>query len=177
LALKFKEKETIVEDLHDKFSRSEAVIMTQFSGLDVKDADELRKKLREAGAEFKVSKNTLFKRALHGTQAEVLSDRFSGPNAVAFAYEDPVSMAKVIVEFAKKTEVLKIQSGVLDGKLIDVAQIHALSELPSREILLAKLLTVFVAVPTSFVRALSGIPQRLLYALRAIEDQRNNRDN
>jgi large subunit ribosomal protein L10 len=86
-------------------------------------------------------------------------------------------MAKVIVEFAKKTEVLKIQSGVLDGKLIDVAQIHALSELPSREILLAKLLTVFVAVPTSFVRALSGIPQRLLYALRAIEDQRNNRDN
>ena len=177
MALKFKEKETIVEDLHDKFSRSEAVIMTQFSGLDVKDADELRKKLREAGAEFKVSKNTLFKRALHGTQAEVLSDRFSGPNAVAFAYEDPVSMAKVIVEFAKKTEVLKIQSGVLDGKLIDVAQIHALSELPSREILLAKLLTVFVAVPTSFVRALSGIPQRLLYALRAIEDQRNNRDN
>lgn len=177
MALKFKEKETIVEDLHDKFSRSETVIMTQFSGLDVKDADDLRKKLREAGAEFKVSKNTLFKRALHGTQAEVLSDRFSGPNAVAFAYEDPVSMAKVIVEFAKKTEVLKIQSGVLDGKLIDVAQIHALSELPSREILLAKLLTVFVAVPTSFVRALSGIPQRLLYALRAIEDQRNNRDN
>jgi len=177
LALKFKEKETIVEDLHEKFSRSETVIMTQFSGLDVNDADELRKKLREAGAELKVSKNTLFKRALHGTQAEVLSDWFSGPNAVAFAYGDPVSMAKVIVEFAKKREVLKIQSGVLDGKLIDVAQIHALSELPSREVLLAKLLSVFVAVPTSFVRALSGIPQKLLYALKAIEDQRNNRDN
>ena len=177
MALKFKEKEIIVEDLREKFSRSETVIMTQFSGLDVADANKLRKKLRESGAEFKVSKNTLFKRAIHGTPAEVLLDQFSGPNAVAFAYEDPVSMAKVIAEFAKESEVLEIRGGVLNGKLIDVAQIHALSELPSREVLLAKLLTVFVAIPTGLVRALLGIPQKLLYVLRAIEDQRNDDDN
>ena len=177
MALKLKEKETIVEDLHEKFSRSEAVIMTRFSGLDVAGANELRKKLRESGAEFKVSKNTLFKRAIKGTSAEVLSDQFLGPNAVAFASEDPVSMAKVLVEFAKKSEILEIRSGVLNGKFIDVAQIQALSELPSREVLLAKLLTVFVAVPTGLVRALSGIPRKLLYALRAIEDQKNDDDN
>jgi large subunit ribosomal protein L10 len=172
LALKIKKKETIARDLHEKFSRSEAVIMNQFSGLDVAGANELRKKLRESGAEFKVSKNTLFKRAVQGTPAEVLSDQFSGPNAVAFAYEDPVAMAKVIVEFAKESEVLEIRSGILDGKLIDVAQIQALSELPGREVLLAKLLAVLVAVPTGLVRALSGIPRKLLYTLRAIEDQK-----
>ncbi len=93
---------------------------------------------------------------------------------MAFASEDPVSMAKVLVEFAKKSEILEIRSGVLNGKFIDVAQIQALSELPSREVLLAKLLTVFVAVPTGLVRALSGIPRKLLYALRAIEDQKND---
>ncbi len=172
MALKIKEKETIAGDLHEKFSRSKAVIMTQFQGLDVAGANELRKKLRESGAEFKVSKNTLFKRAVQGTPAEVLSDQFSGPNAVAFAFEDPVAMAKAIVGFAKESEVLEIRSGVLDGKLIDVAQIQALSELPSREVLLAKLLAVFVAVPTGLVRALSGIPRKLLYTLRAIEDQK-----
>ena len=109
---------------------------------------------------------------MQGTPAEVLSDQFSGPNAVAFAYEDPVAMAKVIVEFAKESEVLEIRSGILDGKLIDVAQIQALSELPGREVLLAKLLAVLVAVPTVLVRAMSGIPQKLLYTLRAIEDQK-----
>lgn len=172
MALKIKEKETIAGDLHEKFSRSEAVIMTQFQDLDVAGANELRKKLREAGAEFKVSKNTLFKRAVQGTPAEVLSNQFSGPNALAFAFEDPVAMAKVIVGFAKESEVLEIRSGVLNGKFIDVAQIQALSELPSREVLLAKLLAVFVAVPTGLVRALSGIPRKLLYTLRAIEDQK-----
>jgi large subunit ribosomal protein L10 len=172
LALKIKEKESIAGDLHEKLSRSEAVIMTQFQDLDVAGANELRKKLREAGAEFKVSKNTLFKRAVQGTPAEVLSNQFSGPNALAFAFEDPVAMAKVIVGFAKESEVLEIRSGVLNGKFIDVAQIQALSELPSREVLLAKLLAVFVAVPTGLVRALSGIPRKLLYTLRAIEDQK-----
>jgi large subunit ribosomal protein L10 len=172
LPLRIKEKKTIVEDLHEKFSRSATVIMARFPGLDVADANELRKKLRESGAEFKVSKNTLFRRAIQGTPAEVLSDQFSGPNAVAFTPGDPVSMAKVIVEFAKENEILEIRSGVLNGKLIDVAQIQALSELPGREVLLAKLLAVFAAVPTCLVRALSGIPRKLLYALRAIEDQK-----
>ena len=177
MSLRIKEKETIVQDLHEKFSRSATVIMTRFPGLDVAGANELRKKLRESGAEFKVSKNTLFRRAVQGTPAEVLSDQFSGPNAVVFAYEDPVSMAKVIAEFAKENEVLEIRGGVMNGKLIDAAQIQALSELPGLEVLLAKLLGVFVAVPACLVRVLSGIPQKLLYALMAIEDRKNNNDN
>jgi large subunit ribosomal protein L10 len=172
LALKFKEKETIVEDLHKKFSKSETVITTNFSGLDVAAVNELRRKLRESNAEFKVSKNTLFKRAVHGTQAELLLNQFSGPNAVVFAYEDPVSIAKILVDFTKENEIFEIRGGVLNGKLIDHAQVHALSALPSREILLAKMLMVLNAVPTGLVRSLSGILQKLLYTLRAIENKK-----
>ena len=172
MALKFKDKEVLVRDLHEKFSRSIAVIMARFSGLNVADANELRKRLRESGAELKVSKNTFFRRAIGGTQAEVLSDYFLGPNAVVFVFENPVAVAKILVKFAKENKAIEIGNGVLSGQQIDVAQIKALSELPSREVLIAQLLSVLVAVPTGLVRVLSGIPRKLLYALRAIEDQK-----
>ncbi len=172
MALKFKDKEVLVRDLHEKFSRSIAVIMVRFSGLNVTDANELRKRLREHGAELKVSKNTFFRRAMQGTPAEVLLDYFFGPNAVVFAFEDPVAIAKVLVKFAKDNEAIEIRGGILSGQPIDVAQIEALSELPSREVLIAQLLAVLVAVPTGLVRVLSGIPRKLLYALRAIENQK-----
>ncbi|NIA08279.1 MAG: 50S ribosomal protein L10 [Nitrospiraceae bacterium] len=172
MALKFKEKEILVKNLHEEFSKSVAVIMTRFSGLNVTGANELRKRLRESGAELKVSKNTFFRRAIEGTPAEMLSDYFSGPNAVVFAFEDPVAVAKVLVDFAKDNESIELRGGILSGQPIDLAQIETLSELPSWEVLIAQMLSVLVAVPTGFVRVLSGMPRKLLYALRAIEDQK-----
>ncbi len=172
MALKFKEKEALVRGLHEKFSRSMAVIMARFSGLDVADANELRKRLRECGAELKVSKNTFFRRAIQGTPAEVLSDYFLGPNAIVFAFEDPVAAAKVLVKFARENESIELRRGVLNGQPIDLAQIETLSELPSREVLIAQMLLVLVAVPTGLVRVLSAVPRKFLYALRAIEEQK-----
>lgn len=172
MALNRSEKESIVADLHEKFSRSGAVIITKFYGVDVSGANELRKKLRESGAEFKVSKNTLFKRAIEDTSAEILDQYLTGSNAVAIGYESPVALAKVLVDFAKENELFEIRCGLLNGRPIDAAQIKALAELPSREVLLAQFLAVLAGVSTCLVRTLSGIPRKLLYTLRAIEEQK-----
>ncbi len=170
MALKRKEKEALVLELQEKFSRCASVIMTDFTGLNVSGANALRKKLRDVGAEFKVFKNTLLKRAAQGTSVEVLTDYFVGPNAVAIAYEDPVAVAKVLVEFAKENEALEIRGGMLMGRYVDAEGIVALSKLPSREVLLAQLLSVMVAPATNFAQVLAAVPRKLLYALKAIEE-------
>ncbi len=166
------QKEALVEQLHDKFSRSVSVTLVEFPGLSVNDVTEFRAKLRDVQGELKVSKNTLFRIAIKGTEAEPLLESFQGPNAAVFAYEDPVQVAKVIMDFAKDHEALKVRNGILNGKLMDAAGIEALSKLPSREVLIAQMLSVLVATPTNLVQVLSGIPRKFLYALRAIEEQK-----
>ncbi len=172
MALTRKEKEAVVAELNEKLARSVLVVVTSFSGLSVSSVNELRSKLREVSGEFKVAKNTLIKIAAKDTQLEELSDQFVGPNALVIGYDDPVSVAKTIVEFQKENEGLQIKSGVLNGKVVDSAGLEALSKLPSREVLLAQLLSVLVATPTGLVQALSGIPRKLLYALKGIEEQK-----
>ncbi len=172
MALKRKEKEALVRELKERFSKCSSVIMTDFSGLNVSGANALRRRLREVGAEFKVSKNTLLRRAAEGTSVEVLADHFVGPNAVAIAYEDPVAVAKVLVEFAKENESLEIRGGMLMGRYVDPEGIVALSRLPSREVLLAQLLSVMVAPAANLVQVLAAIPRKLLYALKAIEEDK-----
>lgn len=166
------QKEALVEDLKEKFSRAVSVTLVEFPGLTVAEANELRFKLRDVQGELKVSKNTLFKIAIKGSDSEPLLESFQGPNAAVFAYEDPVQVAKVLMDFAKDHEMLKVKNGILDGKLMDAEGIKALSKLPSREVLIAQMLSVLVATPTNLVQVLSGIPRKLLYALRAIEEQK-----
>jgi large subunit ribosomal protein L10 len=172
LPLTRSQKEKLVNELHESFEKSNAVIVVHYQGVNVADTTALRVKIREAGGDYRVAKNTLLKRAIKDTHAEVLSDVFSGPNAVAIAYDDPVALAKVLVEFAKDVDSFEVKSGVLNGNLMDVSAIEALSKLPSREVLVAKLLSVLVATPTNFVQVLSGVPRKLLYALKAIEEQK-----
>ncbi len=173
MALTRKEKEKIVLELHEKFKNSAAVLLTNYQGLTVAAMNELRTKLRDVDGEFKVSKNTFMKMAAKETDVEGLSEYFEGPNAIALAYEDPVAVAKALVEFAKDNEALEIRAGVLNGKYMDADGIVALSKLPSREVLLAKLLSVLVATPTNMVQVLAAVPRKLLYALKAIEEQKS----
>jgi len=172
LALTRAKKEELVKGLNERFSRAVLVSLVEFPGLTVGEANELRAKLRDVNGEFKVAKNTLMKIAIKGTDCELLDDMLTGPNAVVLAYEDPVAVAKVLIEFAEDHEVLKLKSGLLNGKVMDAEGLKALAKLPSREILLAQLLSVMAATPTGLVQALSGIPRKLLYALRAIEEQK-----
>jgi len=170
--LNLAEKKKIVDDLSARLSKSSIVILADYKGLDVATINSLRRKLRDGNIEFKVVKNSLLARASEETDVNLIKDYFKGPSAVALGYDDPVAPAKILSEFAKDHEALEIKVGVLDGKVLELNQIKALSVLPSREELLAKLLATLNAVPASFVRTLNEIPKKLLYVLLAVKEQK-----
>lgn len=168
------EKEKIVADLHDNFKKSKVVILTDYKGLDVSAISKLRRKLREVDVEYKVVKNTLITIASEDTDAALIKDYFKGPSALALSYDDPVAPAKVLVDFAKENDKLEIQVGVMEGRVISLNEIKALSSLPSREILLGQLLSAMNGVATAFVRVLNGMPVKLLNVMQAIRDQKES---
>lgn len=170
--MKIDEKKTIVEELHEKFAKSKVVIVTDYKGLNVSEINDLRRKLDEADIEYKVVKNTLLTRAAEGTDVALIADNFTGPSAVALSYDDPVAPAKVLAAFAGENEDLEIKIGVLDGNVLNIDAIQALSALPSRDVLLTQLLSTIIGVPTALVRALSDVPKRLLNVLVGIKDQK-----
>lgn len=170
--MRLDKKKAIVEELHDKFARSKVVIITDYKGLDVAAVNSLRRKLREADVEYKVVKNTLLARASEDTDAALIKDKFKGPSAVALSYDDPVAPAKVLSDFAKENDKLEIKIGVMDGNVMDLNAIKALSSLPSREVLLATVLSAMNGVPTSLVGVLSAVPRQMVNVLQAIKDQK-----
>lgn len=138
------QKEKLVAELNGIFSDAELVIVTRQTGMTVAETSTLRAEMRDAGARFKVTKNRLAKIALEGTPNAGLADRFSGPTAIAYA-EDPVSVAKTILEFVRKNEKIDVLCGGLGGKVIDVDQLKALATLPSLDELRAQLLGLLQA--------------------------------
>ncbi len=170
--MKIDEKKKIVEDIRKRFLESKVVILTDYKGLDVEKINELRRKLKQSGAEYKVIKNTLLVRASEETDISLIKDSFKGPSAVALSCDDPVTPAKILTEFADEHESLEIKVGVMNGKIFDLTAIKKLSALPSREALLGNLLSVMSGVPSAFVRALNEMPRRLLNVLQAIKEQK-----
>lgn len=170
--LTLSQKQELVSALHEKFEQKKILVLVDYKGLNVTKINDLRSKLRQAGIEFKVVKNTLLIRAAEQTDVELLRQQFEGPSAVAMSYDDPVAPAKVLCEFAKDNDKLEIKAGIMDGSVLDVEGIKRLSELPSRDVLLATVLGTMNAVPTGLVRALNNVPERLVYALKAINDQK-----
>jgi large subunit ribosomal protein L10 len=170
--MRLEKKKSIVEELHDKFSRSKIVILTDYKGLDVAAVSDLRKKLNDVDVEFKVVKNSLLARASEDTDVALIKEDFKGPSAIALSYDDPVAPAKVMTEFADGNDKFEIKIGVMSGKRIDIKGIKALSSLPTREVLLSQVLSAMNGVPTSMVRVLNAVPQKLLYALQAIKEQK-----
>ncbi|MCF8080600.1 MAG: 50S ribosomal protein L10 [Desulfobacterales bacterium] len=170
--MKLENKKQIVAQLKDKFGQAKLVILTDYKGLNVAAMNDLRAKLREAGIDYHVAKNTLLRRAAQDTDAAALIDSFTGPSAIAVSLDDPVAPAKVLTEFAKANEKLEIKAGVMEGKILDASSIKALASLPSREVLLANLLSVLVAVPTGMVTVLNEIPAKFVRVLAAVRDQK-----
>ena len=170
--MRLNEKQNIVKDLQDRFSRSKVVIITDYKGLDVTTINDLRKLLREAQCEYQVVKNTLLIRASEQTDISLIKDSFKGPNAVALSYDDPVAPAKILTEFTNRNGKLEIKVGAMNGRVLDTSAIKALAALPSREVLLGQLLSAFNGVPGAFVRALNNIPQRVLNVLQAINEKK-----
>jgi large subunit ribosomal protein L10 len=141
------EKEKLVASLHGVLKDASLVVVTQQSGLTVAEVTDLRRRMRAAGASFKVAKNRLTRRALEGTPFQGLGHLFKGPTAIAFS-RDPVAAAKVAVEFSGKNEKLKVIGGGLGDKMLDPTAIKALATLPSLPELRAKLLGTIVAPAT-----------------------------
>ncbi len=166
------EKKEIVQDLNERFSKAAVVIVTDYKGLDVAAINDLRRRLRKEEVEYQVVKNSLLVRAAQETDVALIKETFKGPSAVALSYSDPVAPAKVLTEFAKDHDVFEIKVGVMDGKIIELNEIKALSALPSREVLLGNFVSVLNNVPSSFVRTIAEIPRQLLNVLQAIKDQK-----
>ena len=166
------DKKQFVQELQERLGKSKVAILTDYKGLDVGAMTELRSKLREANIEYQVIKNTMLRLASEGTEVALIKDQFKGPSAIALSYDDPVAPAKILTEFAKTNNKFEIKCGVLNGAVMDLAAIKALSALPSREELLATVLSAMIAVPTSLVRALSDVPRRMLNVLQAIKEQK-----
>lgn len=163
------EKKQLVNELQEKLSNVKAVFVADYKGLKVEQITALRKSLRAASVEFKVVKNTLARIAIKDSGAQPLKDYFEGTTAVAMSYADPVATAKILAQFAKDEPQFKLKVGLLGGKIVNLKEITALSELPTRDVLLGKLVGVLSAVPRGFVGVLSGVPRKLVYTLAAIQ--------
>lgn len=160
-------KEQVVTELHKKLKDVKLAILADYSGITVKDITDLRNELRKADSEFKVVKNNLLSIALKDTDFLPLDDHLNGPRALMMNFGDVVEPTKILVEFAKKNDRLEIEAGVLDGKILNKEQIKALAELPSREILIGKFLSILVGAQTRFVTVLGGVPRGLVQVLES----------
>jgi large subunit ribosomal protein L10 len=166
------DKVQLVREFRDKIQGSSALILTDYRGLTVSDITALRRKLREAGAEYKVVKNTLFGLAAKDLGYEELSAYLSGPTAVAFIANDPVTPAKALMDFIREYKIPRIKGGLVDGRAYGPAQIEALSKIPPKEILVSQLLGSIQAPISGLVGTLQGLMSNLVYTLQAIADKK-----
>ncbi|PIE61562.1 MAG: 50S ribosomal protein L10 [Desulfobacterales bacterium] len=171
--LKISQKKELVERLSKQLADAEISVLVDYKGLTVLQITELRAKLRDAGVQMEVVKNTLMRLASKGTDSEVLEALCKGPNAVVISQDDPVAPAKVLVEFAKDNEKLDIKGAAMGGKLLSVAEVEQLAKMPSKEDLLAQLVYTINAVPTNLVNVLSGVPRSFVNVLNAVKDQKD----
>ncbi len=165
-------KEAAVSFLSDKFGKAKLAILADYRGLDVNTLVEFRRKLATGNqGEFKVIKNSLAMRAIEGTDFAGLAEFLTGPNAVLFGYEDVVTSAKALTDFAKENDALEVKAASLDGRVLTEEQIKALAGLPSKEVLQAILLGVLQAPSRNLVSLLANCNRQILNVLVAYKDK------
>jgi large subunit ribosomal protein L10 len=170
MAITKEKKKKILEELKEKIGRQKIMIFVDFTGVKSKDLFSLRKKLKEAGNEMKVAKKTLINLALKEKNLNVIDIRkMLGEVAVIFGMKDEISSAKTVYEFSKENKNLKILGGILEKNLIGPEKIEELAKLPTKEELLAKLISSISAPISNFVYVLRSIPQNLVLVLSQIQ--------
>jgi large subunit ribosomal protein L10 len=165
-------KEQVAAELHEKLKDFRIAVLAGYSGMDVAKMTALRVALRKSNVELRVVKNTLLSIASQGTELSALEGQFTGPLTVAIAHGDEVEATKALIDFAKKNEKLQIKAAVMRGKALTAEQLVILAELPSREVLLGKLLSVMVGAQTSLVNVLSGVPRNFVQVLNAYKEKK-----
>lgn len=165
------QKKDVVQEISEKIKAAKSLVLADYRGLTVEQDTELRNALRKAGVEYKVVKNTLTRFAAKENGFEGLVSSLSGPTAMAVSSTDPVAPAKILAEYAKKFEKFELKAGVVEGKVIDLEGIMALAELPSREVLIARVLGGLNAPISGLVNVLNGNIRGLVVALNAIAEK------
>lgn len=169
MSLNLEQKKAVVAEVAQQVQGAEAAVLAEYRGLSVSQMTELRGRARQAQVWFKVVKNTLTRRAIEGSKFECLQDELTGPLALAVAH-DPVAVAKLLADFGKEHEALRIRAGAMGGKRMTLEQVQALAQLPSREELLATLVATMQAPIAKFVRTLNEVPARFVRTLAAVRD-------
>ena len=164
------DKQKIVSDLAEKLKSAQALYYTDFTGLNVKRMTELRRRLRKAGVEYLVIKNTLALRAVN--ESGLVADRLKGPTGLVIA-KDPVAAAKLVTDFAKENDQKPtVKGGMFEGQALDAEQVKKLASMPSREQMLSELGAGFQAPMAAFVGALNGLLYMFAGGLEALRTQR-----
>jgi large subunit ribosomal protein L10 len=169
MSLNLEQKQAVVAEVSGQLKDAQAAMLAEYRGLTVAQMTALRRKAHASKVYLRVVKNTLARRATEGTPYECLKDQMTGPLAYAIS-SDPVAVAKLLSEFAKDNEQLKIKAAAMSGKLMTLDQVKALALLPGREQLLATLLGTMQAPIANFVRTLNEVPGKFVRTLAAVRD-------
>jgi large subunit ribosomal protein L10 len=171
MSLNLEEKKAVVSAVAEQITNANATILAEYRGLSVTQMTRLRTAARDAGVLVRIVKNTLARRVVAGSQFECLQDHLVGPLALATS-EDPVAVAKVLSEFAKQNDRLRIKVGAMNGAVLNSTEIAALAKLPGRDELLAKLVGTMQAPMQKFVSTLNEVPSKWVRTLAAIRDSK-----
>ena len=162
-------KQPIVEEISASLKDAQSLVVVDYRGLTVAEDTQLRKTLRENGISYKVYKNTYVSRAVEGTEFESLRTVLEGPSAFAVSTEDATAPARVLAEFAKKAPKLEIKAGIVEGTYYDAAGMQQIATIPSRDVLLSKLLGSLQSPVTNLARVLNQIAEKGGAADAAVE--------
>ena len=153
-------KQPIVAEISEGIKDAQSVVLVDYRGLTVEEDTELRKQLRAAGVTYKVYKNTMMNFAFKGTDFEGLAPYLNGPSAMAYSTEDATAPARVLAEFAKKAKALEIKAGVVEGNVYDAKGMEAIASIPSRDVLISRLLGSMQSPMANFARVINQIAEK-----------------
>jgi large subunit ribosomal protein L10 len=166
------EKVTVVDEVRSRIDKADAVIVTQYRGLKVKDLEALRRSLAPLGGEYRVYKNTLARLAAEQSVAPGLANALEGPTALTFVHGDAAAVTKALREFARANPLLVLKGGALGPSVLGAEGVAALADLPSRDVLLARLAGGLAAPMQSLAGLLAALPRNFAYGLSALLDKR-----
>ena len=155
----YKQKQIIIDEIKDKFERAESAVVIDYMGITVAEADEMRKKLREAEVDYTVYKNTLVKRAIEGTKYEALGEILEGPSGFAFSYDDATAPARVLNDARKAYKKMEFKGGIIEGEYYDKENIEKIAAIPSRDTLISKFMGSIQSPIANFARVVAQIAE------------------
>lgn len=159
--MKREEKHQKAQDLHAELEKTNTVFLSGFEGLTVGQDTELRRQISQTGARYEVVKNSLIERAAQGTQSEPIAQKLRGTTSIAYTSTEPVALAKVLVNYAKENAALVFKTGIVEGRVVSMAEMESIAVLPSREDLFAKALFVMKSPGQQLAVSISGVARNL----------------